>query len=71
MIVPDLRQKTTPVRHYDEPVIERVLSMTDPKNTNQTKLFLQRIRLRGIDRDIVRARAQVDDGASKNCIAKK
>ncbi|KAF8232416.1 hypothetical protein L208DRAFT_1161617, partial [Tricholoma matsutake] len=36
-----------------------------------TKPFLQCIQLRGINGDVVCMLAQVDDGASKNCITKK
>jgi transposase InsO family protein len=56
---------------YNAPTSERILLMTELKNNEKAKPFLQRIQLKGKAGTIVRATGQIDDGAMKNCISLK
>lgn len=60
----------TPIRPYEMSVRDAVLAMDAEEDETRTRPFLQRIQLEGPDACIVRATAQVDDGASRNCISK-
>lgn len=63
----------TPVLAYDIPITETLLqlSSTNPEDLSKTKPFLQRIRLIGPNKEVVRATGQVDDGAMRNCMSKR
>lgn len=56
-----------PVLPYLDPVSARIFTMASEDKKEQTDPFMQRIQLVG--KEIVRATAQVDNGAMRNCIA--